>query len=91
MQIRDAVVALEKVSDTTILALDLSNTFYLIDTNIGETLIVNENQARQEGGTYCEVIRCLSYLSNTYFVTAKWSSEINSVQLSSVSDLEEVG
>ena len=53
-----------------ILALDLSNTFYIIDTKAGEITLINDSASKvtlaqteqfETNGTYCEIIRCLNY------------------------------
>lgn len=70
-----------------ILALDMSNTFYIIDTSKTgqEVILINDNASRQGNtGTYCEVIKCLSSLGRQYFAVAKWDSISNVIEIRSI-------
>lgn len=43
------------------LALDLSNSFYLIDTKLAEVTLINDTASViTDAGTYCEVLKCLN-------------------------------
>lgn len=80
IQMKDAVISMELIylesndsrdsngMEQCILALDLSNAFYIISAVTGDILLINDTASKlgptASIGTYCDIIVCLTSLSS---------------------------
>lgn len=94
---QDSIIAMEQVNitcnenqPTVIVALDLSNTFYLINCDSGEILLQNDIDSKPTCSfTYCDILRILTSSNREYFACAKWNSHTNYVEIKSINRLEQ--
>ena len=75
-----------------IIALDLSNIFYLINATTGELVLINDSASKMSAsqGTYCEILRSLDSTSRDFFVSARWNGNTNHIEVRRTQDLSEV-
>jgi len=73
-ELKEAIIVMESIlSDTdhlqtVVLALDLMNTFYLVNSATGDILLINDTASKAFGSkqpaTYCELLKCLKTMHN---------------------------